>query len=72
LRPISFFGPYKQVEGSYGDDVLHLVIATAYLGKLVANKEIALYLSKHHTQILEKVRDIIAATSLDQSDQIAA
>jgi hypothetical protein len=31
---------FKAVEASYGDDVLHLVIASGYLAKLVNNPEI--------------------------------
>ncbi|MDF2116376.1 plasmid partitioning protein RepB C-terminal domain-containing protein [Roseiarcaceae bacterium H3SJ34-1] len=63
---------FKQVESSYGDDVLHLVIATGYLAKLIGNREIERYLRKSHSEILEKFKEVIAATSLDQSSQIAA
>lgn len=58
---------FKEIENSYGDDILHLVIASGYLGKLVANKEIERFLSQHHAEILEEFRSIIAATSLDQT-----
>ncbi|WP_294542150.1 plasmid partitioning protein RepB C-terminal domain-containing protein [uncultured Rhodoblastus sp.] len=58
---------FKQIENSYGDDILHLVIASGYLGKLVANKEIERFLSQHHAEILDEFRSIIAATSLDQT-----
>src|SRR5213595_1040041 len=34
----------KTVESRYGDDVLHLVIASGYLSKLLNNKEIKRYL----------------------------
>ena len=57
----------KTVESRYGEDVLQLVIASAYLSKLVANAEIRRYLSQHHPEILSEFRAIIAATSLDQA-----
>lgn len=56
----------KSVESRYGEDVLQLVIASAYLSKLVANAEIKRYLGQHHPEILSEFRAIIAATSLDQ------
>lgn len=39
---------FKQVESSYGDDILHLVIASGYLAKLLANREIERYLLQRH------------------------
>jgi len=38
----------KMVEARYGDDVLHLVIASGYLSKLLNNKDIRRYMSQHH------------------------
>ena len=63
---------FKQIEASYGDDILHLVIAAGYLSRLVANKEIERYLARHHPEILQEFRAIIAAASLDQTQSIAA
>ena len=40
---------FKQIENSYGDDILHLVIASGYLGKLLANKEIERFLAACRT-----------------------
>lgn len=62
---------FKSVEASYGDDVLHLVIATAYLSKLVANPEIERFLAAHHPEILDEFRSIISAASLDQATATA-
>lgn len=56
----------KSVESRYGDDVLHLVIAAAYLGKLVANTAINRYLGHHHPELLAELSSIIAAASIDQ------
>jgi ParB-like chromosome segregation protein Spo0J len=57
---------FKAVEASYGDDVLHLVIASGYLSKLVSNPEIERYLQRRHPELIEEFRSIIVATSLDQ------
>ena len=62
---------FKQIEASYGDDILHLVIASGYLSKLVGNREIERYLSQHHGELLNQFRAIIAASSLDQTGMAA-
>ena len=62
---------FKQIEASYGDDVLHLVIASGYLSKLVQNSEIERYLGQHHAEILGEFKAIISAASLDQTQSIA-
>jgi hypothetical protein len=58
---------FKQIEESYGDDILHLVIASGYLTRMVGNAEIKRYLSEHHAEILREFQAIISATSLDQT-----
>lgn len=58
---------FKALETSYGDDVLHLVIASGYLSRLIGNAEIERYLGTHHPEILKEFRAIISASSLDQS-----
>lgn len=57
----------KTVESRYGDDVLHLVIASGYLAKLVKNRDIKRYLNSHHPEILAEFVAIISATSLDNT-----
>lgn len=57
----------KTVEARYGDDVLHLVIASGYLSKLLNNKDIRRYLSQHHPELLSEFIAIVSATSLDQT-----
>ena len=57
----------KTVESRYGDDVLHLVIASGYLSKLIRNRDIKRYLNQHHPEILTEFVAIISATSLDQT-----
>lgn len=58
---------FKALEASYGDDVLHLVIASGYLSRLVANPEVERFLQSRHPEILDEFRAIITAASLDQS-----
>lgn len=55
----------KAVEDSYGDDTLHLVIAAAYLSKLVKNSRVRRYLENHHSEILAEFESIIEASSLE-------
>ena len=57
----------KSVESRYGDDVLHLVIASGYLSKLVANRDIKRYPNQHHPEILTEFLAVISAASLDQA-----
>lgn len=56
---------FKAVEASYGEDVLHLVIAAGYLSKMVANRKIEKYLEQNHPEILAEFKVIISAASLD-------
>ena len=58
---------FKEVENSYGDDVLHLVIASAYLSKLIGNVAISRYLARHHADLLDQFKAVAAAGSLDQN-----
>jgi ParB-like chromosome segregation protein Spo0J len=63
---------FKALETSYGDDVLHLVIASGYLSRLVGNPEIERYLRGRHAEILDEFRAIIAAASLDRAVTLAS
>lgn len=58
---------FKALEASYGEDVLHLVIASGYLARLIGNPEIERFLQSRHPEILGEFRAIITAASLDQS-----
>lgn len=62
---------FKQIEMSYGDDILHLVLASGYLSKLLGKAEISRYLQRHHGELLQEFQSIIAATSLDQTGATA-
>lgn len=39
---------FKALEETFGDDVLHLVLASRYLSRLIGNAEIEAYLTRHH------------------------
>jgi ParB-like chromosome segregation protein Spo0J len=57
---------FKAVEDTFGDDVLHLVLASRYLGRIIGNDNISAYIDKRHPEILAEFRTIIAVSSLDQ------
>lgn len=63
---------FKALEETFGDDVLHLVIASRYLNRLIANQEISRYLEERHPDIVSEFRNIIASASLDQGVALAA
>jgi hypothetical protein len=59
-------GDFKAIEASYGEDVLHLVVASGYLNRLISNSAIEDYLERRHPELLVEFRAVVAATSLDQ------
>lgn len=63
---------FSRLEDSYGDDVLHLVIASRYVASLVGNSNVARYLKQQYPEILEGFRAIVSATSLGHPDDVAA
>jgi hypothetical protein len=63
---------YKELELSYGDDMLVLVIAAGFVERLLSKPEIDRFLGIKHPEILENFRSIVSATSLDQSTAAAA
>jgi hypothetical protein len=62
----------KVLEESYGDDVLNLVVASGYVGRLIGNPEIEHYLGTRHPELLTELRVIVNAVSLDQSGSLAS
>ena len=58
---------YKELELSYGDDMLLLVIASGYLERLVSKPEVHRFLTARYPDFLENFLTIVAATSLDQT-----
>lgn len=60
----------KSVESRYGDDVLHLVIASAYVAKLISNAAIGRFLKQHHPEMLTELTTIVSAASIDQTEAL--
>ena len=59
-------GQYKNVEQTYGQDVLNLVLAKGYLAKLLENKAVARFLKQRQPEVLAEFESIIQTVSLDQ------
>lgn len=57
---------YKELEMSYGDDMLVLVVASGFLDRLLGKPEIERFLATRHPEFLENFRSVVQATSLDQ------
>jgi ParB-like chromosome segregation protein Spo0J len=57
---------FKHVESTYGEDVLHLVIASGYMSKVLRNRKVERYLNTNYPELLPEFRAIIASASLDQ------
>lgn len=57
---------YKELEMSYGDDMLVLVVASGFLERLLGKTEIERFLETRHPEFLENFRSIVQAASLDQ------
>jgi hypothetical protein len=58
-------GQLKLVEKSYGQDVLLLVLARGYLGKLIDNKAVFRFLSQRQPDVLAEFGNIIQTVALD-------
>jgi prepilin-type processing-associated H-X9-DG protein len=55
----------KLLEESHGNEVLNLVLARGYLGKILGNTRIVRYLSQHHGDIFRELQAIHETGSLD-------
>lgn len=58
-------GKYKAVEQSYGQDVLNLVVARAYLVRLLGNSAVVRYLKQRQPDFLVEFEAIVKSASLD-------
>jgi ParB-like chromosome segregation protein Spo0J len=58
---------YKELESSYGDDMLVLVVAAGFLERLLSKPEIERFLNHHYPEFAETFRGIVQAASLDQA-----
>lgn len=61
----SLQGQLKMVEQSYGRDTLTLVLARGYLDKLLDNKAVFRFLSKHQPEVLSQFENIVQTITLD-------
>ena len=64
-------GRFKIIEQSYGNDVLNMVLARGYLGKLLSNKAVASYLQRRHPELHQEFREIVNVSSLEDAGGIA-
>ncbi len=55
----------KLIEESHGNEVLNLVLARGYLGKLFANTRIVRYLNQNHADIFRELQAIGEGASLE-------
>lgn len=55
----------KLIEESHGNEVLNLVLARGYLGKLFGNARILRYLSQRYGDILRELQAILEGMSLE-------
>jgi hypothetical protein len=62
---------YKELEISYGDDMLVLVVASGFLERLLSKPEIERFLENRHPEFVENFRAIVQATSLDDPSATA-
>ena len=53
----------KLIEESHGNQVLNLVLARGYLGKLFGNARIARYLSQNHADIYRELQVVSEGSS---------
>lgn len=63
---------YKELEASYGDDMLLLVIAGGFLERLLSRPALEEFLAERHSEMLETFRSIASAASLDLPAPVAA
>jgi ParB-like chromosome segregation protein Spo0J len=57
----------KVIEESHGNEVLNLVLARGYLGKLFGNGRITRYLNQNHADIFRELQSILESSSLEGS-----
>lgn len=63
---------YKDLEASYGDDLLHLVIAAGFLERILSRPAIEQFFAAGHQDMLDGLKGIVAAVSLDETTAAAA
>lgn len=56
---------FQARQATFGDDVLQLVLSARYVERLIANENVAAYLSSRHPEIIAQFRTVAQATSLE-------
>lgn len=59
-------GQYKAIEHSYGQDVLHLVLAQGYLRSLLKNQATFRFLSMRQPDVLREFSNLVEVETLDK------
>jgi hypothetical protein len=62
----------REVESSYGNDVLTLTTSCRYVERLLANVRVRRYLSKHHADALGALEQVVADTAADRQRRASA
>ncbi len=60
---------YALAEENYGSDLLNLVVAKGYLTKLLANKAVKSYISRHEPEILTQLELVVNTVSMEEAVQ---
>ena len=63
---------YKEIEASYGDDLLLLVIAAGFFERILSRPAIEQFFASGHQEMLEGLRGVVAAVSLEETTAAAA
>jgi hypothetical protein len=58
---------YKHAEENYGSELLNLVLAKGYLGKLLANDAVRSYVARHSIEILEQFELVLNTVSMEEA-----
>lgn len=58
---------FRLIEESYGQNTLHLVLAVAYLRKMLDNSGVVRYLSQHHADVLGEFQKLTETSDLRAS-----
>ena len=56
---------YKELEISYGDDMLVLVVTAGFLERVLSKPAIERFLADRHPEVLEHFRAVVLAGSLE-------
>jgi len=60
---------WRQIEASYGEDVMRLIIAAPYFRKLLENERVRKHLAVHHRDTFDQIRSMLAYWSLSEPDK---